>query len=62
MSGEPAPQGVPAPEPPARVFAPELFRLDGRVALVTRSSQGIGHRLARALALSGATPPGSTPP
>ena len=55
MSDAPAAsQGVPAPEPPAQAFAPGLFRLDGRVALVTGSSQGIGHRLARALALSGA--------
>ena len=31
------------------------FRLDGRVALVTGSSAGIGHALARGLAQAGAT-------
>src|SRR5215469_526852 len=35
-------------------FLPSLFSLQGRVALVTGGSSGIGHAMARALALAGA--------
>lgn len=35
--------------------APSPFRLDGRIALVTGSSQGIGNAIARGLAEAGAT-------
>ena len=35
-------------------FLDGLFSLDGRVALVTGGSSGIGHAMARALALAGA--------
>jgi len=33
----------------------DLFRLDGRIALVSGSSQGLGHAMARGLASAGAT-------
>ncbi len=39
---------------PRAAFLDRLFSLDGRVALVTGGSSGIGHAMARALALAGA--------
>jgi len=49
----PGPLSDPRPGPRAG-FLDGLFSLDGRVALVTGGSSGIGYAMARALALAGA--------
>jgi NAD(P)-dependent dehydrogenase (short-subunit alcohol dehydrogenase family) len=50
----PPPLGAPAAASPGRSGPEQAFRLDGRVAVVTGASSGLGERFARTLAAAGA--------
>ncbi|MDH4076644.1 MAG: SDR family NAD(P)-dependent oxidoreductase, partial [Acidimicrobiia bacterium] len=49
MATDPSPATGPAVDPLAS------FRLDGKVAILTGASSGLGHRFARALSATGAS-------
>jgi NAD(P)-dependent dehydrogenase (short-subunit alcohol dehydrogenase family) len=54
MRAENTPAAVPEPQPGGLSDPVSLFRLDGRVAVVTGASSGIGARFARLLTAAGA--------
>jgi NAD(P)-dependent dehydrogenase (short-subunit alcohol dehydrogenase family) len=54
MSGPPSPSSPAGPPDGAPVDVASLFRLDGRVAVVTGASSGLGARFARVLDAAGA--------